>query len=250
IEDNISWLKKFFYKAGNAAVKKWFQKTVVVSEGLKKEITEHHFRAPETVEVIHLGVQIPQEFKKAEYPFEGLRTGRPLIGTISRFSREKGLERFLLAIPAVLRQIPQSTFILIGKGDEESNLTALAKKLGIEEKLAIQTIKDWSDELVYGNLEKIDIFVMPSLREGCPTSLLQALAFARPVIASDIEGVRDIIEDGKNGILADTADTSAFADKIVLLSKDRERALCLGNRGRDKVNADFTIDSEMAKIRK
>jgi len=249
IEDNISWLKRIFYRVCNTFVKDWFLKTIVVSHGLKKEIIECKFRRPQRVEVIHLGIEVPREHKSNAYDFEGLRTGKPLIGTITRFSKEKGLDRFLNAIPAVIRHFPQSRFILVGKGDEEANLREMARRLGIQKSVTIQSIEDWSDELVYGNLKKIDIFVMPSLREGCPTSLLQALSFARPVVASAIDGINEIVEHGKDGILVDTSNAELFAENLVSLCRNWESAIRLGMQGQDRVESDFTVEAEVGKIR-
>lgn len=244
IEDNIGPLKKIAYKIGNAFMKKRFKQTVAVSEGLKNELISGNFRPPERVSVIPLGFRCPQEYENYKFSFENLLRERPLIGSISRFSREKGLERFIQAIPLVLKAAPQARFALMGKGEEEAELMSLRKKLKLEEALIFW---EWSRN-IYPQLEKIDIFVMPSLREGCPTALLEALALSRPVIASDIEGIREIVEDNRHGLLVDTANTGLFADKIIAMIKDPQGAIRLGQNGRARVFAQFTFEAEMKQF--
>jgi glycosyltransferase involved in cell wall biosynthesis len=85
---------------------------------------------------------------------------------------------------------------------------------------------------------------MPSLREGCPNALLEALAFSRPVVASKIAGISDIIKDGEDGLLVDTSDPNKFADKIIYLCKNPTQAILMGERGRIKVRVEFTFEKE------
>lgn len=248
IEDNISLAKQLFYKLISKLIKNWFKKTIAVSEGLKKELVLNRFRAKDKIAVIHLGFDLPSKYKDNHFDFDKLKEGRPLIGTIARFSKEKGLDRFIMAIPFVSESIPQSRFIIFGRGEEKEYLLNLIKELNIDSKIILKDIP-WI-ESIYDIIETFDIFVMPSVREGCPTALLEALALARPVVASDIEGIKDIIEDGKNGILVDTSNPQLFAEKIIFLCRNPEKAINFGEAGRHNILNNFTIEAEMAKIKK
>ncbi|MDP2939811.1 MAG: glycosyltransferase [Candidatus Omnitrophota bacterium] len=248
IEDNVSMIKQLFYRMINKLIKKWFKKTIVVSEGLKKELLLEKFRAPDTVEVVHLGLQLPDKYKKMQFSFNDLKEGMPLIGTVGRLSKEKAMERLIMAVPIVLNAVPQAKFLIFGRGEEKENLLNLINRLGVSSRVILNDAP-WI-ESIYELLKSIDIFVMPSVREGCPTALLEALALARPVIASDIEGVRDIVENEKNGFLIETHNAELFAEKIIYLCKHPEKAVDFGNCGREKILNNFTIESEMDKITK
>jgi glycosyltransferase involved in cell wall biosynthesis len=245
IPDNISWNKQTFYCLMNNVMKKWFIKTIVVSRGLREELIFNKFRPADKIGVIYLGLNIPDKYKDCKFSFNKLKEKRPLIGTISRFSKEKGIDRFIKAIPVILEKLPRAEFILVGKGDEGKILNDLICRLKIESKIKV---KDWTND-VFSVLESIDIFVMPSLREGCPHGLLEALALQRPVVASDIEGIRDVVDNEKEALLVDTGDTKLFADKVLSLCDNSDTAIALGQRGRRKIQEEFTIKEEMAQMK-
>ena len=247
IEDNISVVKQLFYKIGNRLIKSWFKKTVVVSKGLKKELIAQRFRPQDKIEVIHLGVKLPESYSKTKFTFNNLKEGRPLIGAIGRLSKEKALDRFIMSIPLVMQEIPRARFIIFGRGEERESLLNLISRLDISSKIILND--SWVYPL-YEALQTFDIFVMPSIREGCPTVLLEALALARPVVASNIEGIKDIIKNGKDGLLVDTAIPELLAEKIIFLCKNQEKALQYGRNGSEKVLNEFTIEAEIDRLRK
>jgi len=247
IEETLHPLKKIFYRLFNSCMMNSFKKTVAVSQGLKKELIADKFRPKEKIETIPLGITIPEEYRNREFSFEGLIKNSPLIGTIARLNKEKGIDRFINAVPFVLKKIPRARFIIIGKGDEKGNLQEQVKKLKLDSKVEFREIP-WTDS-IYKVLTTIDIFVMPSLREGCPTGLLEALASSRPVVASQIEGVNDLIDDGENGLMVDTKDPRLFAEKIIFLCEHPDTAIAMGKEGRKKILKDFTLEREMERFR-
>lgn len=243
IEDNISIFKQLFYRTVNFFIKHLFKRTVVVSYGLKRELTDERFRDPERTEVIHLGVDIPDIYKNRDYQFANLKNGVPVIGMVSGFQVVKGIDRFISIVPIIAKKLPKASFLIIGQGSEEKNLKEMVERLGLKDKVRFGKIP-WT-ERVFTGLEAIDVIVMPSIREGCPYSLLEALVMARPVIASKIEGVMDIIEDEKDGLLVDTADPEEFAEKVISLCQNPDKAIALGENGRKKILTEFTIAREM-----
>lgn len=247
VEDSISIFKQLFYRTANFFIKHWFKKTVVVSNGLKQELILEKFRREDTIEVIHLGVEVPDMYKNRRFSFENLKNKKPTIGMVSGFQREKGIDRFISIVPMLAERLPGANFLIIGQGAEGKNLKEMVHRLNLKEKVRFGEIP-WT-ERVFGGMEKIDIFLMPSTREGCPNTLLEALAVARPVIASNIEGIRDIIEDGKDGLLVDTADPVSFAEKVVELAQDPDKAIALGENGRKKILTGFTMEYETQQYR-
>jgi glycosyltransferase involved in cell wall biosynthesis len=245
ITENDSLPKRILYRGVNKLIKDMFVSTVVVSNGLKKEVEEEGFRPAGKVEVIHLGIEVPPEYASRSYSFHNLYNGEPVIGTISRFSFEKALDRFVEAAPFILKKVPGARFLLVGKGPDEDKLRTRIKELGLENKFEF---REWTKD-PFKTLEEIDIFFMSSLREGCPTALLEAMALRRPVVASDIEGVCDIVENGVNGILVNTADASAFGDAIIRLCEDPAAAVLMGQKGFATIRSSFIMGAEMNKIK-
>ncbi len=241
IPDNISFIKQLFYRIGNKMVRNKFLKTIVVSEELKKELISANLRPADKIMVLPLGINIPYRYRNYKFNPSRLREKRPFIGAISRFSKEKGLERFIKAMPLILEKLPDAQFIIVGKGPEEKNMKRKADELGLNSKI---TFKGWTEDVFYA-LESIDIFVMPSVREGCPHSLLEALALCRPVVASKIEGISAIVESGKDGLLVDTSDSKQFADAVLFLGSNPDEAAEMGKRGSKKVADYFSIKKEM-----
>lgn len=246
ITENDSWPKRVLYRTVNGLIKNWFVSTVVVSNGLKQEVEEAGFRTLGKVAVVHLGINVPPEVAAKTFPFERLFAGSPVIGTISRFSFEKALERIVEAAPAVLRRTPGARFLLIGKGPDEEKLRERVRSLGLESKFAF---RPWAAD-VFTALEDIDIFVMTSLREGCPTALLEAMAVKRPIVASDIEGIRDLVTNGSNGLLVDTSDPAELAGAVNTLCSDPAGTVKMGQKGFDTVLNSFTIKAEWEALKR
>lgn len=245
IPENVGFIKKLFYYLINLFIKNWFFKTIAVSEGLRRELIKERVRPAEKVCVIHPGIHVPNAYTKdRDWSFDRLTQGTPVIGTIGRLSWEKGLERFVRAMPLVLEKLPQASFLIVGSGPEDNNLRRLVKDHGLVSRVIF---KSWTDN-VWQELESLDIFVMPSLREGCPHILLEALCLSRPVVASNIEGISDIINEGKSGLLVDTLNAQLFAEAIICLCRDPIRASMLGRNGRRKILDYFTIEREITQI--
>jgi len=245
IPDNISLIKHIFYKIINRIIRKWVIKTVVVSEGLRKELVLGKFRSPDSIVLIRIGFDISDKYKNCKCSFEKLRGKNPLIGTVSRLSKEKGVDHFIAAMPLILQQEPNAKFIIASNGSEEEKLKVQAQKLGVDSKVMFT---GWVEDVPL-TINSIDIFVMPSRREGCPVGLLEALSLCRPVVASKIEGIVDIIDDGKDGLLVDASDSEELSKKILFLCREPEKAILLGESGRQKVSTKFTIEREMSQFR-
>lgn len=245
IEENISIIKQLFYRLTNKIIKKWFIRTTVISYGLRQELISGKFRPDDKIEVIHPGYDLLEKYKFYKPSFDKLKKGKPLIGIIGGLRREKGQCRFIAAMPFILQELPEARFIIVGKGWEEQRLKKQARKLNLDSRV---NFTGWVED-IFPFLETIDIFVVPSEREGFGMVILEAFMLSKPVVASNIEGIKDIIDDGKNGLLVDTANPRLFANKILYLCNNPEKAILLGKNGYEKVTTQFTIEREMAKMR-
>ena len=146
----------------------------------------------------------------------GIADGDLAIGTIGRLSLQKG-HRFLLEAAArVFATVPAARLVIAGDGDQEAALRAQAESLGIAPRVAFLGHRTDVPAL----LEAFDVFCISSLYEGTPLTLFEAMAAGRAIVATAVDGCREVIEDGRTGLLVPAEDAPALADALVRVSSD------------------------------
>jgi glycosyltransferase involved in cell wall biosynthesis len=168
----------------------------------------------------------------------GIQFGEPVIGTIAHLFPRKGYEFLISAMVEVRRAVPDVRWLVIGKGDPHytAKLTDLIAKNGLEgltKFLGYQTN-------IFPFLHLMDCVVLPSIMEGFGFVLVEAMAVGKPVIASRVGGIPEIVEDGVTGILVDPRDSRSLAKQIILLLQDPQRRLTMGRAGKRRVQEHFT----------
>lgn len=158
---------------------------------------------------------------------------------VSRMLKDKGVEEFMEAARLVRQRAPSVQFQLLGFVDEANpNSISLERIRDWEAKGVVSYLGKTDDVRPY--LESADCVVLPSYREGVPRSLLEAAAMARPIIATDVTGCRDIVEDKVNGLLCRVRDPEDLAAKMIrMLQFSPEERLAMGWAGRGKVEREF-----------
>ncbi|MDP2911213.1 MAG: glycosyltransferase family 4 protein [Candidatus Omnitrophota bacterium] len=214
-------------------------KIITVSENLKRELVEKFKVASENkISVIELGFEL-DELLKLPIVGEGLKPSPTInIGIIGRLVPIKN-HRMLLKILSTLHPPPSTQklkLIITGDGEMRGELWKYAGELGIE---SFIEFKGWIKDLkaIY---EGLDIVVLTSLNEGTPVSLIEAMASGRPVVATRVGGVADIVQDGKNGYLVESGDEEGFNQKLMDLIKDSEKRRKFGEYGRNIVKNRFS----------
>jgi glycosyltransferase involved in cell wall biosynthesis len=150
----------------------------------------------------------------------GLDSRRPVVGFIGRLSRQKGVNHFVEAAIIVLEAAVDAQFLLVGEGEMWPELQKRVRKSRVED--SVLMIGHRTD--IETVMAALDIFVLPSLYEGLPYTLMEAMAAGRPVIATRVRGNRDLIVDGENGLLVPPGDPAALAESVIhLLSAPQER---------------------------
>ena len=158
--------------------------------------------------------------------------------TVGRMVPVKDHETLLRAFRSVSERIPEAVLVLVGDGPLRDDLETLAEHLSITDRVTFTG--RLPRESVYERLSTSDAFVLPSLAEGFCVAAVEAMACGVPVVASDIDVLREVL--GEAGTFVPTEDTAAFADAIAhLLSNDEERRM-RGQTGRQRVEDRFTID--------
>jgi glycosyltransferase involved in cell wall biosynthesis len=197
-------------------------------------------------------VIVPNGINLSDYPddpcLKDSATHRNGILYVGRLSPVKGVEYLIRSMKHVHDEIPDAILILIGSGKEREQLTTLSIQLGIQN--YVQFIGLVSRDKVRTFMQQADIFVLPSLSEGIPNVILEAMACGLPIIASRVGGIPDLITNGKNGYLVEAKDTSDLADKIILLLSDEtlRKKISDNNRLHIKKYSWENVISELEKI--
>jgi len=150
--------------------------------------------------------------------------GRSTVMVMGRLVAKKGFTYLLQAVPLVLAQYPDTTFLIAGEGDLRADLEGLVADLGIQEQVCFLGHIPWDQTPRY--LADVDVFVVPSVVDqagnvdGLPNVLLEAMASGCAIVASRVAGIPDVIRDGENGMLVPPRDVQALAEAICILLRD------------------------------
>jgi|Deesub1362A_J573_1020465.scaffolds.fasta_scaffold00057_161 glycosyltransferase involved in cell wall biosynthesis len=183
---------------------------LALTEHMKKEILR--FAPHANVEVLPNGVDL-----KTIEIIEGATVKHPCILYAGRMEKIKGVEYLIGAFSAVKEKIPTAHLYIIGSGLLERNLKKLADRQGIAN---VHFLGMLENRLVLSYMKSCDVFVLPSLTEGFPLVLVEAMACGAPIVATNVKGINEIIEDGKNGFLVGAKDEDALASKIITILTD------------------------------
>ena len=244
---NASFINQFYIKLERFAAG-FTDRIVAVSCDEKRVALKAGICQNRMVEVIENGVNM-QAFKseanirKLRREF-GIRDGRQVVGTVARFCPQKGYKYLIKAARQVVNICPQAIFLLIGDGELWDKIKAMVGRWNLSENVIMTgQRKDISD--LYALM---DLFVLPSLWEGTPYALLEAMAAKRPVIATAVSGTVDIVRQGKTGILVPPEDPKALSLAIVQLLKDKKLAEKLGIGGRRLVEEKYQLKDQIRKL--
>jgi glycosyltransferase involved in cell wall biosynthesis len=170
----------------------------------------------------------------------GLSAEQPVIGTVSRLGEHrKGLNFFLDMAAAVGARFADAAFVIVGDGPLRGELEAQAASLGIADRVVFTGARTDIPRL----LAAMNVFVMPSLYEGGPITVLEAMAMAKPVVATPVGMVPDAITDGSSGLLVPLADAAALTQAVSQLLGDPDLAGRIGREGREVVSQRFSPDA-------
>jgi glycosyltransferase involved in cell wall biosynthesis len=162
---------------------------------------------------------------------------RPIVGTVARLHRQKGINDLILAAPRIFGEAQEARIAIVGDGPLRRKLKRRAARLGLEGRIAFLGERPDASRII----SLFDIFVLPSLWEGLPFVLVEAAALGKPIVASGVDGVPEIIEDGKTGVLIRPGEPTALAEAVVRLLADRKSAASLGQAARALIPPRFPL---------
>lgn len=226
-------------------------RVVTVSARQKRDISQRYRIAPPgKTDVIELGLDLEallhlerDDRLRAAFGFE---TGDVVFGYVGRFAPVKDLPTLITAFGLVASRLPRARLLLVGDGELRPALERLAATLGVGDSVRFT---GWRRDLaaVHGS---IDVSVLSSLNEGTPVALIEAMAAARPVIATDVGGVRDIVTHGETGLVVPSGDTPALAAAMERLAGDAAGRAALGRAAREAVRTRFSrerLETEISR---
>ena len=174
----------------------------------------------------------------------GLPVAAPVVILFSRLNRMKGIEYFLEAAVVVLKEFPDVKFVIAGDGANRPELEAYAAKLSIAPSVLFTGFRTDLPDL----LREADISVLPSLSEGLSNSLLEAMSAGVPVIATNVGGNPEIVEDGVSGILVPVRDSAALAEAMVRMFCNPELRKAMGAAGRKRIATTFSMERSLESV--
>ena len=239
-------LQRWLYRTLERWAARWCEAIIAVSPGERQAALYAGICAPGKLRLIPNGVDLAwldAQFDRAAARRElGLADSHLAVGSIGRLTSQKGYRYLIEAARLVAREIPNVRFPIIGEGEEHRALESLIGDRGLGEFVRLLGHRDQAASLCAG----FDLFVLPSLWEGAPYALLEAMAAGLPVVATRVAGNADLVVEGKTGLLVPPRDPPALARAIAELLRDPVRRAMIGRRGREQVERNCSLAEQIA----
>ena len=229
-----SWIINTRITTGLVAVSKRVREFAIVDEGID----------PDKITVISNGIDLPLEINLSDKEHISLRQslgvkpGDNLILNVGRLSQPKGHNFLIEAIPEVLEHYPNTVFVIAGDGYLRPTLEIKANELCVQDNVRFLGTRTDVPEL----MSIADLFILPSTREGLPIVILEALRAKLPVIATEVEGVEEIILDGENGLLVPPGNSKALSAATIKLLSNENFRNHIGSAGEQLVQEKYSVD--------
>lgn len=201
----------------------------------------------ESIAVVHAGIDVERFRAGARQAMRAaleLEEGRPVALVPARLVAAKGHDDLISALPAVLAREPRLAVLFAGAGPLAGTLADRLRREGLDGCVRLLGHSERMPDL----LAAADFVILPSRVEGLPSVLLEAFAAGRAVVATDAGGVREALTDGAEGRLVAVGDTVALADAVVELAADPRLREAMAQRGRERVERDFRLDSSTRRL--
>lgn len=231
-------LKALYYRRLDNFTSRWNGAVVAVSAAVRDDLLAQGMD-PLRVTVIRNGIEIPPLDPAARRRVReelGIGEDVPVIGTVGRLSPQKDYPTLLRAAAGVVAEVPRALFLILGDGGLRPDLENLAAELKIGARVRFLGYREDVMEVV----SAFDIFALSSLWEGLPLAVLEAMAQAKPVVATAVPGTAEALAEGETGFTVPLGDASALAEKIIHLAGNLEKARKMGETGRKRVEEQFS----------
>lgn len=236
---SFSWWTRFFFSFFGKRI----SQRIAVSKAIAQSVEQggFSFTSQKVDRVIYCGIDL-QRFMPIDNAKRSLKLRRyPVVGAVGRLIPRKGYDYLLRAMPDIKKAYPDIKLVLAGDGEEKENLKMIANELDVQESVVFLGNRKDIPEV----MNSFDVFVLPSLSEGLGVVVLEAFAAGKPVVASKVEGIPEMVINGENGFLVPIRDSDALAERIITLLKDPLLASRMGKKGRRLVEENFDINNKI-----
>jgi glycosyltransferase involved in cell wall biosynthesis len=165
--------------------------------------------------------------------------GRFVIGSFGRLNDVKGQRYLVEAMTRLRYQVPEASLLLVGDGPDRANLERMIKGRGLD---GVVRLLGWRRDAM-AIMAAVDAVVQPTLTEAFSQVMVEALWMARPLVMTDVSGARDVIRNGKNGLIVPPFDAAALADAIGRLAADSEFRESMAAAGNEYVKSNLNIET-------
>jgi len=230
--------------SGRKCFNKIFQGVVnritAVCEFSKRALVENDGFDAGKIQIVPNGIDVvnfraAKESKQVRLDI-GLKADDFVVGYVGRLHPEKNPQLIIKALPQILKVNKNVKALIVGDGELRSELVNLGKELNVSERTLFLGERYDIPDL----LGAMDVFVMPSRSEAASVTILEAMAVGKPVIATNVGGNPELVEDKKTGVLIDDNSGSALADAVKMLFAEKKRAKKLGKNGKTRVNTMYS----------
>jgi glycosyltransferase involved in cell wall biosynthesis len=237
LEPQESLKQVFLCRVANA----WADLVLANSQAVLRHAVEVGRCRPDKLRLLVNGIDI-ERYRNGSV--NGLNYQAPVVGTVLRLEHIKGPAVFIEAAKRIVDEMPEARFLIIGDGSMRANLERLSGSLGIADR--VQFLGERND--VDAILPSFSIFILPSLAEGMSMALLEAMAAARPIVATAVGGNLDLIRNGDNGLLVPPGDPEEMALTTIKLLKNPQWAERLGQTARTTVLSHHSANSMVRRL--
>ena len=215
-----------------------------------RDFLVNHGQSEDRIRVVHNWVDFTKRVAVASREevckHIGISPDRLIIGCVARLHPQKGHHYLIRAFPSVLNMVPDALLLIVGDGSERSKLEDEARSLGIEQNVCFAgTVLG---QMYNDVLNAIDIYVQPSVFEGLPRTLLDAMYMRKPIVATSCNGNREAIEHEMNGLLVPSKDHEKLAEAVCRLIMEPALRLRYSDAARTSVVASFNMNSQLERI--
>jgi glycosyltransferase involved in cell wall biosynthesis len=218
---------------------------VAVSEATRDRMVDVAGLRREDIVVIPNGISAPPSGPVHDVRTElGIAPSAPVIGTVAVMRPEKALDVLLRSALELRARFPALRVLIAGQGPERPAIERLVEELGLRDTVTLLGVR----QDVPAVLAALDVAVFSSTSEGSPLSILEAMEAGRPVVATRVGGVPELIEDGVHGLLVAPRDPAAIAGGVARILDDRAAAEAMGRRARERRRSEYDVDVMVKRI--
>jgi glycosyltransferase involved in cell wall biosynthesis len=226
-------------------IARWASAMIVVSREARRRMVEVERVAPEQLTLLPNGIRaLPPGDGRAVRAELGIGDDDPVIGTVCVIRSEKALDVLVRAAALVVRDFPHLRVLIVGDGPDRAGVEAIVGQLGLEQRVLFTGAR--TD--VPNVLAAMDVAVLSSDYEGIPLSILEFMDAGKPIVATRVGGIPEVIEDGVHGVLVPPRDEAALAAAVSGVLRGTDAGREMGARARDRCRHEFGLDRIVERL--